>query len=79
MSMCRFPGGVRRRRGVLTPSRRRSAACYKPSMRDRTDLPLWRRLPTPSAEAKLLASILVVMFIVAIAVDNSQRDTVDQL
>lgn len=48
-------------------------------MRDRTDLPLWRRLPTPSAEAKLLASILVVMFIVAIAVDNSQRDTVDQL
>lgn len=48
-------------------------------MRDRTDLPLWRRLLTPSTEAKLLASILVVMFVVAIAVDNSQRDTVDQL
>ena len=48
-------------------------------MRDRKDPPLWRRLLTPTTEAKLLASFLIVVLIAAFALDNSQRVTVDYL
>ena len=48
-------------------------------MREREDPPLWRRLLTPTPQAKLLMSFLIVVLIVAFAFDNSQRVTVDYL
>ena len=52
-------------------------ACYKRGMREDGDRALWRRLLTPTTQTKLLASFLLVVLIVAFALDNSQRITVD--
>ena len=54
-------------------------ACYKRGMREDEDRALWRRLLTPTTQTKLLASFLLVVLIVAFALDNSQRVTVDYL
>lgn len=48
-------------------------------MRNANREPLSRRLLTPTTEAKLLASFLIIVVIVAFALDNSQRVTVDYL
>ena len=47
--------------------------------REDEDRALWRRLLTPTTQKKLLASFLLAVLIVAFALDNSQRVTVDYL
>lgn len=48
-------------------------------MSGRARRPLARRLLTPTPQAAVIASFMVITLVVAFAIDNSQRVTVDYL